>query len=137
MEVKRLKLISNAMKSTKVKALTSAVVMGASLFLMQTHAFAESADSALKKAGIESKSIDGSGSDSLFGSFQSLIYIAMGVGGLWSVFWIVIGAMTLSGSNGNPQKRSLGIAALVTASLGLFVIYKAWDIAGWAVSLGQ
>lgn len=136
MEVKRLKLISNAMKSTKVKALTSTVVMGASLFLMQTHAFAETADGALKKAGIESKSIDGS-EDSLFGSFQSLIYIAMGIGGLWSVFWIVIGAMTLSGSNGNPQKRGLGIAALVTASLGLFVIYKAWDIAGWAVSLGQ
>jgi len=61
----------------------------------------------------------------------------MGLGGLWSVFWIIVGAMTLSGSNGNPQKRALGIGALVTAAGGLFVIYKAWDIAGWAVSLGS
>ncbi|MGE7843562.1 hypothetical protein ACQKNX_22635 [Lysinibacillus sp. NPDC093712] len=132
-----LNLISNVMKSTKVKALTSAVVMGTTMFLIQTHAFADKADDALKAAGIESKSIDGSGKDSFFGSVTNLIFIVMGIGGLWSILFIVIGAMTLSGSNGNPQKRAIGIGSLFTAAIGLFIIYKAWDIGGWAISLGK
>ncbi|MFJ8519425.1 hypothetical protein [Lysinibacillus xylanilyticus] len=133
-----MKLKSNAKKSSKLKAFTSAAVMGASVFLIQAHAFAEEnkATKALTDAGITGKTVEGTGDGTMFSSFQSLIYIAMGIGGLWSVLWIVIGAMTLSGSNGNPQKRGLGIAALCTAAIGLFVIYKAWDIAGWAISLG-
>ena len=134
-----MKLKSNAKKSSKLKAFTSTAVMGASVFLIQAHAFAEEtkdAKSALSKAGITGKTVEGTEAGTMFSSFQSLIYIAMGIGGLWSVLWIVIGAMTLSGSNGNPQKRGLGIAALCTAAIGLFVIYKAWDIAGWAISLG-
>jgi len=55
----KMKIKSNAMKSSKVKAFTSAAVMGASVFLIQAHAFAEDAKSALSKAGINSKSIDG------------------------------------------------------------------------------
>ncbi|MDD1505066.1 hypothetical protein PVA17_20195 [Lysinibacillus sp. CNPSo 3705] len=132
-----MKIKSNAMKSSKVKAFTSAAVTGAFVFLIQAHAFAEDAKGALSKAGIDAKTIDGKGTDTLYGSLTKLIYIIMGLGGLWSVLWIIIGAMTLSGSNGNPQKRALGIGALVTAAGGLFVIYKAWDIAGWAVSLGS
>ncbi|MFJ8519424.1 hypothetical protein [Lysinibacillus xylanilyticus] len=135
-----MKIKSNAKKSSKLKAFTSAAVMGASVFLIQTHAFADDTkkktDAALTNAGIDAKNIEGETGTTLFSSFKSLIYIAMGIGGLWSVLWIVIGAMTLSGSNGNPQKRGLGIAALCTAAIGLFVIYKAWDIAGWAISLG-
>lgn len=125
------------MKSTKVKALTSTLLVGSTMFLIQAQAFADKADDALKAAGIESKSINGEGKDSFFGSFTSLIYIAMGFGALWSILFIVIGAMQLSGSNGNPQKRALGIGSLFTATIGLFIIYKAWDIGGWAVSLGQ
>lgn len=132
-----LKLISNVMKSKKVKALTSAVVMGTTMCLIQTHAFADKADDALKAAGIEAKSINGSGKDSFFGSFTTLINLAMGFGALWSILFVVIGAMTLSSSNGNPQKRAMGIASLFTAAIGLFIIYKAWDIGGWAISLGK
>lgn len=128
--------VLNAMKSTKVKALTSALVFGSTLFLFKAKALADTADDALKNAGITKQSITGDGSESFFGSMKVVIGVVMGFGLLWAVLFLVIGAMTLSGSNGNPQKRAIGITSLFTAAIGAFIIYKAWDIAGWAVSLG-
>ncbi len=129
-------MLSNAMKSTKVKALTSTLVFGTTMLLFKTHALADSASDALSKAGITKQDITGEGSKSFFSSVKTLIGIVMGFGLLWAVLFLVIGAMTLSSSNGNPQKRAVGIGSLFTAAIGVFIIYKAWDIAGWAVSLG-
>lgn len=72
----------------------------------------------------------------LFTSLQKIVYLVMGVGGLWGVLWIVIGGMLLAGSGSNAQKRSGGMGALAVAAIGLFIIYKAYDIAGWAIKIG-
>lgn len=94
--------------------------------------FASVQDS-LNKAGITNTG-DTSG---LFADLQNVVYLVMAVGGFWGVLWIIIGAMLLAGSGSNPQKRSGGIGALGVACVGLFVIYKAYDIAGWATGIGN
>ncbi len=129
-------MLSNLMKSTKVKVLTSTLVFGTTMMLFKAHALADSASEALSKAGITKTDITGEGSSTFFGSMKTLIGIIMGFGLMWSVLFLVFGAMQLASSNGNPQKRAVGIAALFSASIGIFIIYKAWNIAGWAVSLG-
>lgn len=137
MEKVEKKSVFSTMKG-KVSALT--VTFGASIYAsaMSKPVLAEgikSADDALTKAGI-SKSADlTTGSDSLMGSMQELVYLIMGVGALWAVGWIVIGGMLLAGSNSNPQKRSGGLVAIAVACVGIYVIYKSYTIAGWAAAL--
>ncbi|WP_404338036.1 hypothetical protein [Planococcus rifietoensis] len=87
---------------------------------------------ALNQAGIS----DTGSTDGLFDDLQKVVYLIMGLGGLWGVACIVVGAILLSGSAGNPQKRSAGMGALGFAIAGIFVIYKAYDIAGWATGIG-
>lgn len=123
----------------KTKLATATTTVAATSCLVHTSAFAavDPASALQKGAGIKSVDIDGSGTDSLFDSLQQVVYLVMAVGGFWGILWIVIGGMMLAGSNSNPQKRSGGIAALCVAAIGLFVIYKSYDIAGWAVNLGN
>lgn len=52
-----------------------------------------------------------------------------------SVISLVFGAIKLSFGGGNPQSRSMGIAAIVCACIGAYVAYKAYDIVGWAVAV--
>lgn len=87
---------------------------------------------ALRNAGIQNTG----STDGLFNDLQNIVYLIMGLGGLWGVAFIVIGAVLLSGSAGNPQKRAGGISALGFAIAGIFIIYKAYDIAGWATGIG-
>lgn len=68
--------------------------------------------------------------------FKSIITIVMTIGILWVVLCIVIGAMLLSGSVGNPQRRTAGIIAVLCAAGGAWIIYKAYDIASWATNIG-
>ena len=89
---------------------------------------------ALKNAGIKSTDINAT-DNGFFSELTNLVYIVMGVGGLWTVTWLIIGGMLLGGSGSNPQKRNGGIAAIMTACLGIFVIYKAFTIAGWAANI--
>lgn len=92
-----------------------------------------SVQDSLSKAGIKNQG-DTSG---LFADLQGVVYLIMALGGFWGVVWIIIGAMLLAGSGSNAQKRSGGIGALGVACVGLFVIYKAYDIAGWATGIGS
>ncbi|MGF9979097.1 hypothetical protein [Viridibacillus arvi] len=93
---------------------------------------AGSIDGSISNAGINKSK----GTASLFKDLKEVVYLVMGIGGVWSVVWVVIGGMLLSGAGSNPQKRSAGMGAILCACVGLFVIYKAYDIASWAVGLG-
>lgn len=114
----------------KMKYMSLAAAAVGTLGAMQGVA---SVQDSLKKAGIKNTG-DTSG---LFADLQNVVYLVMAVGGFWGVLWIIIGAMLLAGSGSNPQKRSGGIVALGVACVGLFVIYKAYDIAGWATGIGD
>lgn len=86
-------------------------------------------------AGINSNSsIESTG---FFEDLDNLVYIVIAVGGFWVIFWIVVAGMKLSGSSGNPQKRTEGLVALGFVAIGGFVIIKAYDIASWVASFGS
>lgn len=116
---------------TKFK-ITMVSLIATTAFLLTMTSASASVQDALSNAGIK----DTGNTSGLFEDLQGVVYLVMGIGGFWGVLWIVIGAMLLSSSGGNPQKRAAGMGALGVACVGLFVIYKAFDIAGWATGIG-
>lgn len=119
------------MKKGVSKLKVSLMAALAASVLMATSASAN-VQGALRNAGINNQG----STDGLFEDLQNVVYLIMGLGGLWGVACIVVGAILLSGSAGNPQKRATGMGALGFAIAGIFVIYKAYDIAGWATGIG-
>ncbi|MFP7442613.1 MULTISPECIES: hypothetical protein [Bacillus] len=90
------------------------------------------AKNALKEAGItQTGNIDG-----MYTDLNAVVYFIMALGGFWIVGMLVWGGMTLAGSGGNPQKRTEGFIKLSLVLVGAYVIFKAYDIAGWATGLG-
>ncbi|MGP4074249.1 pilin [Piscibacillus sp. B03] len=79
-------------------------------------------------------SIESSG---FFSDVENLVNIVIAVGGFWVLVCLVIAGMKLSGSSGNPQKRTEGLVALGFVAVGGFIIVKAYDIAGWIASFGM
>lgn len=89
---------------------------------------------ALKKAGINTSSnVDAAG---LYDDLNSIVFLIMAIGGIWTIACLVFAGMRLSAAQGNPQARTQGLIGIAMAALGLFVIVKAYDIAGWVASLG-
>lgn len=87
---------------------------------------------ALREAGInQTGNIDG-----MYTDLNAVVYFIMALGGFWIVGMLVWGGMTLAGSGGNPQKRTEGFIKLSLVLVGAYVIFKAYDIAGWATGLG-
>lgn len=120
------KRVKNKLKSLSV------VISGAllALFVSAQNAFAITG--AFNKAGVT-----GTGKiDGLYEDLKGVVNIIITVGAFWAIAWLIIAGMTLSSSGGNPQKRSAGIVALGMVLVGIFVIYKAYDIAGWATGIG-
>ena len=116
----------------KLKSL-SVVVSGAFLALFVSAQNALAVTGAFNKAGV-----NGTGNiDGLYEDLDGVIKIVMTVGAFWAIGWLIVAGMTLSASGGNPQKRAGGIAALGMVLVGIFVIYKAYDIAGWATGIGK
>jgi len=87
---------------------------------------------ALKESGI-SNTGDMSG---IYTDLTGVVYFIMALGGFWIVGMLVWGGMTLAGSGGNPQKRTEGFIKLALVLVGAYIIFKAYDIAGWATGLG-
>lgn len=104
-------------------------------FLAATNPASADEKKALSNAGITATSLEG-GTGSFFNSLEKIVYLVMAVGGIWAVIWIIIGGMLLSGSGSNAQKRTAGMGAIMVAAVGVYVIYKAYTIAGWAVNIG-
>lgn len=95
---------------------------------------ADPVQDALKNAGVKSNTnIEQSG---LYDDFKTIITIVMTIGVLWVVLTIVIGAMLLSSSMGNPQRRTMGIISVLCSAGGAWIIYKAYDIASWVSGIG-
>lgn len=111
-----------------------------SMLMLALFAFSDSAlassgvdvTSALKQSGI-SQTGDMSG---VYGDLNGVVYFIMAIGGFWIVGMLVWGGMTLAGSGGNPQKRTEGFIKLSLVLVGAWIIFKAYDIAGWATGIG-
>lgn len=109
-----------------------AAFIGASILTSRTAAAAVNVKDALSKAGIK-ESGDTSG---LFKDLNGIVYMVMALGGFWIIGCLVWGGMTLAGSGGNPTKRTEGFIKLSLVIIGAYIIFKAYDIAGWATGLG-
>lgn len=126
---------NSIISSMKWKATVLMATLSFSFLVATNSAFANESK-ALSNAGITKKSLD-TGADSFFKSIEKIVYLVMTVGGMWAVIWIIIGGMLLSGSGSNAQKRTAGMGAIMVAAVGVYVIYKAYTIAGWAVNIGS
>lgn len=122
------------MKS-KVKALVaSASAVGFMAMINVQSAFAASGiNDAFGKAGIK----DTGNMDGLYDDLNKVVTFIITIGAFWAIAWLIVAGMQLAGSAGNPQKRNTGIVALGMVLVGLFIIYKAYDIAGWATGIGS
>ncbi|WP_051405145.1 hypothetical protein [Bacillus cihuensis] len=87
---------------------------------------------ALKESGITNTGK----MDGVYKDLNGVVYFVMALGGFWIVGMLVWGGMTLAGSGGNPQKRTEGFIKLSLVLVGAYIIFKAYDIAGWATGLG-
>lgn len=124
------------MKKTNKKQLVIFGLMTALTLIIAlfTPESALAAQDAWGKAGITP---DGNiKNNGVFKDLQTLVWLVMAVGGFWVIVWIIIGGMVLSGSNGNPQRRTAGMASLACSLLGGWVIYKCYDIAGYIAGFG-
>lgn len=124
-------------KHKKTIIFCSVLLLAASVLLFLVHpidALAADPKDAWSKAGIKkSSSIDATG---IYKDFDKIIMIIFTVAGFWIIGCIIFASMMLTGSQGNPQKRSMGIAGICLAMVGGFVCFKAYDIAGWIASMG-
>lgn len=125
------KAISAKKSGFKSKLAAALVTLSAMSCVAHSHAYA-SVSGALRNAGINSS---GNITNGLLPNLQKLVYIIMAIGGLWGVACLIVGGMLLAGSGPNPQKRTAGFFAICMAAVGIFVVYKAYDIASWAVGL--
>lgn len=122
-------------KHKKTIIFCSVLLLAASIFLLLVHpsdALAADPKSAWSKAGIKkSSSFDDSG---IYKDLDKVITIIITVAAFWIIGCLVFAGAMLSGSQGNPQRRTAGILGIVLAMIGGWVIFKVYDIAGWISS---
>lgn len=87
---------------------------------------------ALQKSGISNTG----NMDGVYTDLNNVVFFIMALGGFWIIIMLVWGGMTLAGSGGNAQKRTEGFIKLSLTLFGAYIIFKAYDIAGWATGLG-
>ena len=120
------------MKHGSKLILAYALLMFLTFMLVGTSVSAASVSDALSESGIsQTGNIDG-----VYSDLNGVVYFVMALGGFWIVGMLVWGGMTLAGSGGNPQKRTEGFIKLSLVLVGAYIIFKAYDIAGWATGLG-
>lgn len=119
----------------KIKYFIITGTMAATCFILSPKlAFANQQDG-WKKAGITPEgSLD---NPALVKDLNSLVNLIMIIGGFWVISWLLFAGMRLASSQGNPQNRTQGFIGLAMAALGLFIIVKAYDIAGWVAGFGS
>ncbi|RKJ74890.1 hypothetical protein D7X33_18970 [Butyricicoccus sp. 1XD8-22] len=133
-----MKNVSNILKlknSFSVKAALVFSIALISLFLFyDTPEASASVQDAITKAGLTT---GGGEEESLLGEGKALIYFLMAAGGLIIVGCLIVAAVKFAGSSGNSQKRSEAIMWIVGCFIGVWIVYKAFDLAGWAVNIGS
>lgn len=123
--------------STKwvISPLAIMMVFALAIFVLTPdYTLAANEQSSWTKAGIVK------GSDitksSIYSDMDNIIYFIMAVGGFWVIGCLLFAGMKLSAAQGNPQARTQGFIGLAMSALGMFVIVKAYDIAGWVAGFG-
>jgi hypothetical protein len=117
---------------SKIKTLAALTPLAVYAFMMFSP---KPAAAAWKKAGITpSGDIKNS---SIYGDLNNVVYLVMAVGGFWVLMCLIFAGMKLSAAQGNPQARTQGFIGLAMAGLGLFIIVKAYTIAGWIAGFGS
>jgi hypothetical protein len=87
-----------------------------------------------KKSGITSKG--DLKNSTIYTDLDNIIYFIMAIGGFWVIACLLFAGMKLSAAQGNPQARTQGFVGLAMSALGMFVIVKAYEIAGWVAGFG-
>ncbi|MDQ0273496.1 hypothetical protein [Cytobacillus purgationiresistens] len=119
-------------KWIKVISMSLVILIIGVALLSEPAAAGANVSDALKKSGI-SKTGNMNG---VYNDLNGVVFFVMALGGFWIVGMLVWGGMTLAGSGGNPQKRTEGFIKLSLTLVGAYIIFKAYDIAGWATGLG-
>lgn len=120
------------MKNRLKKVTGSIAAFMAFLLLSVQSASAANVSNAFRESGITTNSNMGG----LYGDLTGVVYFIMALGGFWIIAMLVWGGMTLAASGGNPQKRTEGFIKLALVIVGAYIIFKAYDIAGWVTGLG-
>jgi len=121
--------------SVTVKAaLLFGIALVSFLFFYDTPEAAASVQDAINKAGLSSGANQ---ADGLLKEGKSLVYTIMAAGGLIIVGCLIIAAVKFAGSSGNSQKRSEAIMWIVGCFIGVYIVYKAFDLASWAINIGS
>jgi len=123
------------MKKFSLKSILPFLVM-AGVFTFALVVFSpEEAAAAWKKAGITPQG--DLKNSKIYDDMKEVIYLITGVGAIWALGCIIFAGMRLSAAQGgNPQARSQGIVGLLMAGIGIWVIVKAQDIAGYFAGFG-
>jgi hypothetical protein len=100
-------------------------------------AHASAGDAFRDGAGISGSADSEDATKDITKDLNKIVILVITIAGLWSILWLVIGGMMLQGSNGNPQKRGQAIGSLACCALGIIIIVKAYDIAGYMAGLGS
>ncbi|MFT9496924.1 MULTISPECIES: hypothetical protein [Bacillota] len=123
------------MKKLNSKKIISFVTMAAVFAFVFMVFSPEEAAAAWKKAGITpSGDIKNS---TIYKDLDTIVYLVMAVGGFWVLLCLLFAGMKLAAAQGNPQARTQGFVGLAMSALGLFIIVKAYDIAGWVAGFGS
>lgn len=93
-----------------------------------------SVSDAINKAGLTS---DGKEGDGILTEGKTLIYFLMALGGLIIVGCLIMAAVKFAASSGNSSKRSESIMWIVGCFIGVWIVYKAFELAGWAINIGS
>ena len=128
-------VLSKINKTFLIKTLlvASMLLIGFTFFGVTPEASA-SVTGAMSKAGITAGS--GSG-DGFISEGKTWIYFLMAIGGLVIVGCLIIAAIKFAASSGNAQKRTEAMWWIAGCFVGIYIVYKAFNLAGWAVSLGS
>jgi hypothetical protein len=119
----------------KMKSFLALAPLAVYAFLMFSPFKVAAAEDAWKKAGITPNGdIKNS---SIYGDLSNIVYLVMAVGGFWVLICLIFAGMKLSAAQGNPQARTAGFVGLAMSALGLFIIVKAYTIAGWVAGFGS
>lgn len=95
----------------------------------------EEAAAAWKKSGITPQG--DLKNSKIYTDLGNIVYFVTAVGGFWVLGCLIFAGMRLSAAQGgNPQARTQGFIGILMAGLGIFVIVKATDIAGWFAGFG-
>lgn len=96
---------------------------------------ADAAAAEKKKKALNTTGFTESLDTSFVSKFKAINSMIITIGIILCVIFLVVGGITLGASNGNPQKRSIGISAIICACVGVYVVYKSRMIAGWVIGI--